>query len=693
MTKLRLLWVLAAGMVAGITSCTGNDDNSIYFDEDSMVAVLPEDQPTADAMTVKIDGATYVIDGDYTDVGKALVDRADNRASDMFDDNLKSIIVPGDKIARLTNQQLAAILRLLTNDGSLVVTEPNLDNLKDMAEGLRFIITQYSKGGNDVITRNVVRSLSTEVLDRIVMWTDNFDYSIYKDAEDNDEHIALTAFRGNSTFVSFDDKLDGQFTASVFTLDENGNDVEDQVINYEDQMVMTEYHYGLKADRAAEWMNQVPDEQSEAASRRAAANAMATRAGDSAEQYLQVLAKSIDKTFDVGLQLSVPSGSPRRHDCVLRYRIWTAYSAEKDCDVYCVEEQVTAYNQQLKCGPDDKHEYYDGKGWAPWEALDKEVSGLRNNVYGPYMKMLYMKCQLKDGNNAVTLENYEPQNNTGAGQNVQNGFSFGMGANASFSSKGPAVSVSASMSWSTSISRFDADLSMKASPSSDGVVEWTYTGADVDAHFGFKFWKSCPHYHDAARPIQVTTCTVQQAWVWTVKSQSKTVTIYPYFKLEDDWMTFDRALNHPGEAVPYYIRIGDLKAITPIIIQCPPRHRQTWSMSVECDAIDAAKLKDIEDYLCAQLKQYFIASCVFYTEKADHKRAYNEDKDVEEFDEIGQFVYKSKYAFAHNSNVIEILRQAGKRGGVADDGSYTIVWRQTDADADSDREEFTFSMQ
>jgi hypothetical protein len=46
----------------------------------------------------------------------------------------------------------------------------------------------------------------------------------------------------------------------------------------------------------------------------------------------------------------------------------------------------------------------------------------------------------------------------------------------------------------------------------------------------------------------------------------------------------------------------------------------------------------------------------------------------------------------HNNNVIEILREAGRVGGVPNTGSYTITWRQTDAGINSDREEYTFSM-
>jgi len=35
---------------------------------------------------------------------------------------------------------------------------------------------------------------------------------------------------------------------------------------------------------------------------------------------------------------------------------------------------------------------------------------------------------------------------------------------------------------------------------------------------------------------------------------------------------------------------------------------------------------------------------------------------------------------------------AGKVAGVSSGGSYTIVWRQTDFNVNSDREEFAFNM-
>jgi len=51
-------------------------------------------------------------------------------------------------------------------------------------------------------------------------------------------------------------------------------------------------------------------------------------------------------------------------------------------------------------------------------------------------------------------------------------------------------------------------------------------------------------------------------------------------------------------------------------------------------------------------------------------------------------VVTAKNAFTHNDNVKEILREAAQVGGMPKTGSYTIVWRQTDAGINSDKEEF-----
>ncbi len=104
----------------------------------------------------------------------------------------------------------------------------------------------------------------------------------------------------------------------------------------------------------------------------------------------------------------------------------------------------------------------------------------------------------------MKLEKYAPQNSTSSGQTEENSFSFGLGANAAVTAYGPQVGVSGNMSWVHSVSQFNPDLKMTASPSASGVTEWTYTGRDVTSHFSKTPWKN--HWHESPRSIQVTTC-------------------------------------------------------------------------------------------------------------------------------------------------------------------------------------------
>lgn len=646
-----------------LTSCSDNNDNPDDSDSTEHY-VIPDADPTADLLSTTINARTYVFGGNYKGEGRALVARATNLESQLLpsegtppNENVENIILHNDQIGSLKNGEAAAMIMVLSKGGAIAIADPVVDDLKKLVSQLRDIITTYLVGGNNVAAKYVIHMLDSHTLNRILMWTDDFDFSVYLDDKGKGDYMTLAIFRNNESYVAFD---------------------EDDV--------QSEYHYGLRADRAAEWINTQKSEAQEAAERQEAARMMAHRAGGSAQQYVNEIANSQDFTFDMGIQVKGPQGYSKYHNCTLKYEIWTAYSKEKQCDVYCMKQTVTAYNQNLNCGPGGERDWYNGKGWDAWDAAKEQHTFLRADVYGPYMRKIYTKCELKDANNKVTIANYAPQNSTSDGQTDAYGFTFGMGLNAGYSGSGPIATGNVNLAWSHTVSRFSADLAMTASPSPDGVTEWTYLGNSVSSHYSKTPFRD--NYHDFASKIQVTTCTLEQAWVWTVAgSKSQTVTIQPTFQLLDEWLTYELFLG-TYTTTEYLIQCGDVKKPTAIVINCPPRCIQTWSMSVETQAANADVVK-IKNYLTDQLKQYFLASSTFFTKKPDHKKSYNEGKKVEEYDEIGKFIYNAKSAFATNA---EILRQAGKAGGLSDTDSYTIVWRQTDVGINSDREEYTFSM-
>ena len=139
--------------------------------------------------------------------------------------------------------------------------------------------------------------------------------------------------------------------------------------------------------------------------------------------------------------------------------------------------------------------------------------------------------------------------------------------------------------------------------------------------------------------------------------------------IRDRWLTYRMATL---ECIPKYIETGHATYAS-ITVPCPPRYHQTWSMNVESKDVDANKLKEIESFLASHLDKYFMPTCVFSTVKPEHKRATG----IADSDEVAEFVSKCKQVFASTSGR-ELLREAGKRAGLSDKGSFTIVWRHTD---------------
>jgi hypothetical protein len=59
---------------------------------------------------------------------------------------------------------------------------------------------------------------------------------------------------------------------------------------------------------------------------------------------------------------------------------------------------------------------------------------------------------------------------------------------------------------------------------------------------------------------------------------------------------------------------------------------------------------------------------------------------------VRNFLNKAFNAFDNNNNVKDILRECGTYAGMPADGKFTITWRHTDSDTNSDRIVYEFSM-
>ena len=187
------------GIAMLMTACVAKDDNvAAAGDPDTIEDFdMPEQAPTTDALAVPIDGTTYVFDGNYSGEGKALVDRVKDRVTWLAEsettppnESVENIILHNSQVGHLSNGELASIIMVMSKGGSIVVADPTIEKLEKLVKDLRTIITFYQQAGNNRTARYVIQMLNTETLNRIMMWTSGFDFSVYLDEEGKGDYMS-----------------------------------------------------------------------------------------------------------------------------------------------------------------------------------------------------------------------------------------------------------------------------------------------------------------------------------------------------------------------------------------------------------------------------------------------------------------------------------------------------------------------
>lgn len=418
-----------------------------------------------------------------------------------------------------------------------------------------------------------------------------------------------------------------------------------------DEEATNDYLVGKRMDKTVEWLSQKAVQLS----------GPVLKDNDAEQQALQDLIDAQEITVDQGIDVKLLNDNDKwwttYHNISITYRIWKAHSFDDGGkDYYCIKEEVTAYNQDLKCGPEAEDEWTGiSSDWDSWRKA-YEDAGMNPSlywiyrVYGPYMHFLGITNSLSsDSQQAVRVEAYDPENNTSGGATVTESFSYSLGSNMGASSSGPTAGASLGLSWGTSVAQFSPDLKAIANISQDGQVIWKYTGARPGTHFNV----FSTNTHDLAKNILKNTCTLHHAWVWSLPSQDNVVHLNGSLSAYDEWVTYWES---PYETHELYFGPG-IEAAWSFDIAAPPHFKQEWSMTVE------PANQAVEDYLAAHLgKDYFWSNAVFFTQKESHT-----DGDTD--DEIANYVALSKQYFDNNPDIMQLAAQAG---GITD--HYTIHW-------------------
>ena len=295
---------------------------------------------------------------------------------------------------------------------------------------------------------------------------------------------------------------------------------------------------------------------------------------------------------------------------------------------------------------------------------DPDISG--NYIYGPYMHYISIDNNLtNDAGQPLTVVGYDPENSTSGGATVTENFSMSLGGSMGCGTSGPSASASIGLSWGTSVAKFSPDLAATANLTTNGEVTWTYKGTRPCTH-----WETFDiGEHDLAASILKNTCTLHQAWIWSVPAFGEGVVhLNGNFKATDEWVTL-----WWGNWETHEIYFGpDLTTNWTYDIVTPPQYKQQWAMTL------SPYSKDAEDYLISRLgTDYYWTNSYFFTHKEEHTSA---DKD----DEISAYVAASKDLFDKNP---DIMKEAATVGGLT--SGYTVIWKNLNGPEDSD---FTYEV-
>ena len=383
---------------------------------------------------------------------------------------------------------------------------------------------------------------------------------------------------------------------------------------------------------------------------------------DDVEQALQDLCSAQEITLDMGIDIYVKTGDKSGwgtyHDISLVYYIWKAHSfGDDNRDFYCIKEEITAYNNELYCGPENSEDWTEvSRSWQPWRdamsAAGQDPDNGENYVYGPYMHYIAIDNNLtNDAGQSLTVVGYDPENSTSGGATVTENFSMSLGGSMGCGTSGPSASASIGLSWGTSVAKFSPDLAATANLTTSGEVSWTYKGGRPGTHWEFADIGE----HDLAASILKNTCTLHQAWIWSVPAFGQGVVhLNGNFQATDEWLSI---IEDIAETHEVYFGTG-IETNWTYDIVVPPQYKQQWAMTMDPYS------KDTEEYLISRLgADYYWTNSYFFTQKEEHTSG---DKD----DEIAAYVAASKDLFDKN---LDIMKQAATIGGL--NNGYTIRWK------------------
>lgn len=714
--KKILNWMLAAILICGssvFASCVANEDNS-SADVPGGEVTEPYVEPTDDQLEVKVtaDMPTAVLGQfDENSVAAALVKRLPQTTT-AIDDNTKLVLLEGNQVKSLTEDDYFALARVMMNGGYVALHRPTFPAAFTYAMS---VDDQFENVQNAILKENGVEGADDEPAasssrnDGEMVRKVNNIRALHRSGEAIDENTVieeLVVFSINANYLI--PPYSEELTFESKSEDEQGQGT---TVEHKEKVLLNPYHCGQLADGVAAWLNAKEQEKAEA-QQPEAANA---RRRAEADEVINSIMSSTDE-FTISGSLRAFDDQGRRYDrknaSNTTIRSWSIHDFGSNRDFYYVEEnhhirmggENSDKSKTLYLGPYDKEKWMYtmekknivGNIYADVpKAFSVEGYEDQGSIYAFYYgSWLYQSSHAMSlaGAGEINVEKSLPStdNNqttetiaigTTDGTSHTEGWSFGgsLGGNAGMSGSNGTGGGSASFNFSysnstttihntsftMSTSSVSKDLAIKRN--TDGAkVTWTYEEGHTPRVIFDKMW------HDMAAPTLTNDIDITNKVCWSVKNPSG------QYKLAWSRKNWTKALFvQRGKSAAQRFALSTTCAKT-YNLTAPRRFKKEWY----CDLrVSGKNLKDdaTEKFL-AYLRE--VVNPTMFSNKFNLAEATNDDVKVIKYN-----VGVATKILKKNSQLREMIEYRAKELGIE---KYTIKWFTNDEAVNKKHKPFTF---
>jgi len=205
-----------------------------------------------------IEGLTYVFNGEYDGKSAELVNRVVNKASSAYENGLANIIIKSessDSAFGIAN--LIPMAMLFSRGGNIVICEPDLNTMKQMAETVKSVLDLYKSNTENrqtLLPDTTSNSNSKLSIEKLMQFANSIDMSFMDNMEGK---ITFVGIRKNSLYclTEINENNVKSIIADYKKSEITGNDSIFSLV-MENEATKADYANGNELGRITQWLNE-----------------------------------------------------------------------------------------------------------------------------------------------------------------------------------------------------------------------------------------------------------------------------------------------------------------------------------------------------------------------------------------------------------------------------------------------------